>query len=505
LAPAGDMCKLRQVVGFTSCPNYVFQPEITFAAAHGLETYMTYSVRSHEPQITVVARSCLVLLATTLLAACDLTSASQPLAENTVGAPAATVGSPGQAAEIAATPTVTLNVNPTTVSPGATSTLIWSSTNATKCTASDGWTGNKAVSGTSGTAALVVTTKYTLTCTSTSGASVTKSTSVLVASSKAGEVVRPSYNTGDGFFVLKGKLYDPNGNEFRIRGVNRNHFDFTAQPAISNTGANAVRFFMFKESLGASTYTTVATNDHIAYKEVPIITMALFPNDEYTACVTDVGQLNAGVSWWVDNASTFAKLNKYAIINIVNEWGTSNSTEWRDAYISAVSRMRAAGYLGALMIDSGGCGQDMDDLVKYSGDVFNSDPQKNVIFSFHAYGGTTSANVGTLFAQLKALGTSTGAAYVIGEFGPGRDIGPSPTMVTPVEIIRTAEANGLGWLAWAWDDNNLEGGRADDSWFSMTYFPGTYGSPSDLTNFGKEVVLDSTYGLKALATPATIF
>jgi hypothetical protein len=109
-------------------------------------------------------------------------------------------------------------------------------------------------------------------------------------------------------------------------------------------------------------------------------------------------------------------------------------------------------------------------------------------------------------ARLAALSKRTGAVYLIGEFGPGRNIGPSPTTVTPTELLAAAESNGVGWLAWAWDDNNLPGARADDSFFSMTYRgPGIYNRPSDLTLFGQEVTLDKRYGLTVLAQPASIF
>ena len=109
-------------------------------------------------------------------------------------------------------------------------------------------------------------------------------------------------------------------------------------------------------------------------------------------------------------------------------------------------------------------------------------------------------------ARLAALAQRTGAPYLIGEFGPGGNLGPSGTLVTPGQIITTAEAHGIGWLAWAWDDNNLPGARADDRWFSMTYSgPGIYQRPSDLTAFGRDVVLNARYGLAALAQPASIF
>jgi hypothetical protein len=300
--------------------------------------------------------------------------------------------------------------------------------------------------------------------------------------------------------------------------------------------------------------------------------------------------------------------------------------------------MRTAGYLGPLMIDAGGCGQDEADLALYAADLFNSDPQHNIIFSYHMYGGTNDesaaitgiqrgnptvvnisgngtchpfapnycpsigktntysgvsaysisgvqgtsqingeqpapTNVGGVsgawtvvlsvdtsnwaayagggtivdyngnsslrIARLAAMARSTGAAFVIGEFGPGRNIGPSPTTLTPIEVITAAEANHLGWMAWAWDDNDLAGSASDNNWFGLAYHPWAYGSSSDLTVYGQQVVEGcnnpapggcgcpdnpppastvvapgcigtptptySGLGLKSLATPATIF
>jgi hypothetical protein len=85
--------------------------------------------------------------------------------------------------------------------------------------------------------------------------------------------------------------------------------------------------------------------------------------------------------------------------------------------------------------------------------------------------------------------------FVVGEFGPGRNIGPAPTLVTPQQVIGAAEAAGMGWLGWAWDDNDLANGASNDSGFSMTFDgPGMYNAPSDLTTYGQEMVL-SNYAL----------
>ena len=68
-----------------------------------------------------------------------------------------------------AIPTVNLAASPSTVQAGGKTTLTWSSSNATSCTASGGWLGSRATSGSSTTGALNATTIYALACTGAGG------------------------------------------------------------------------------------------------------------------------------------------------------------------------------------------------------------------------------------------------------------------------------------------------------------------------------------------------
>jgi mannan endo-1,4-beta-mannosidase len=203
----------------------------------------------------------------------------------------------------------------------------------------------------------------------------------------------------------------------------------------------------------------------------------------------------------VAEAAAWKKYERASMINISNEAGPANSTVWRDQYITAVGRMRTAGYAGLLMIDSGGCGQDVDDIAKYGAAVLAADPLHNVVFSLHVYGGTP--DVTTLDTNLDRL-KATGLAFLIGEFGPGRNIGPSPTNLAPADLMASALARGIGTLAWAADDNNLANSMADDDWFSLFYnlMKAYTGDAADLTIFGKVVVNDPTVGLLAVAKKA---
>jgi mannan endo-1,4-beta-mannosidase len=314
---------------------------------------------------------------------------------------------------------------------------------------------------------------------------------------------RPSYNRGTGLFVLNGELYDPSGTVFRLRGIDRAHFDSNPQPGFQKTGANSTRMFMYtvNGSIPASTYASAAQNEHIAYGEVPIIAMAQFPDGTQTTGNGSTSELNAGVGWWTANYSAFASIQKYMILNIANEWGPSNSAVWSNAYISAVAALRAAGYTCPIMIDAGGSGQDINDIVNFSGAVFNSDPQKNLIFAFHFYGlsqgypYSTVAMLQSISGSLAALKSSVGAAYAFTEFGPGYAIGPAPTNLSPGQIVTTAEAYGLGTVAWAWDDNDQGDEESDNNWFSFTY-AGGFTTQSDLTIYGQDMVLNPYLGIQ---------
>ena len=313
-----------------------------------------------------------------------------------------------------------------------------------------------------------------------------------------GSATRPSYNTGTGFFVLNGKLYDANGVEFRIRGVNRNHYDMDA-PGIPKTHANTERTVLFFNGEWGS---TAARNIQTMQQDMINNHIVPMPGNWEGTCDESTATLTTIVDRWVAQVSTYKALDKYMILNIANEWGPADSTVWRDSYVTAIQRLRTAGYTCTISVDSGGCGQDNADLAKYAQAVFDADPQKNVIFDQHIYGnwgldaGKQSWQQG-LIAGFDAL-VATGLPVIIGEFGPGRNIGPSPTNITPQAIIQAAEARNLGWLAWAWDDNPSAG----DDWFALS-LNGDYNSSADLTTFGKSVVEGTGYGLLALAKPAT--
>jgi hypothetical protein len=61
-------------------------------------------------------------------------------------------------------PAVTLAVDPATVRAGESATLTWTSTNASSCVASDGWTGSRALAGSQSVGPINAQTRYVLSC-----------------------------------------------------------------------------------------------------------------------------------------------------------------------------------------------------------------------------------------------------------------------------------------------------------------------------------------------------
>ena len=118
-------------------------------------------IRIRPPGEPLRVAVCCALIA--LVAGCD------GMSENSEGGAATNLtgqGSPPSAPKGPATitPTVFLSASPTSLSSGGTAQLIWSTANASSCTASGGWFGTEPVSGSADTGMLNSTTTYTLSC-----------------------------------------------------------------------------------------------------------------------------------------------------------------------------------------------------------------------------------------------------------------------------------------------------------------------------------------------------
>jgi hypothetical protein len=101
-----------------------------------------------------------------------------------------TGGSTSASASVAlvSPPTLTLTAAQTALTTNYPTTLTWSSTDATACTASGGWTGTRPTSGTDSTGLVATASTYTLTCTGPGG-SASQQVNITVTPPPAGQIV----------------------------------------------------------------------------------------------------------------------------------------------------------------------------------------------------------------------------------------------------------------------------------------------------------------------------
>ena len=323
----------------------------------------------------------------------------------------------------------------------------------------------------------------------------------------ASATARPSGNTGTGFYVAGGNIYDANGAPFNIRGVNHTHWwgsetdNEQAIASIARSNTNTVRA-VFGPGMGPSTpqQREALLGKYIAQGIVPMV-------DYHNAtCKEDPALLSSAVDFWTGPDKAWVKsLERYVMVNISNEWGPS-STVFLEGYKTAIARLRQAGVNNLLVIDAGGaCGQDATSIERWGREIFDSDPQKNVVFSVHMYAfwhDPGSATAGSWdgkepFDMEKELSVlqATGLPIIVGEFSW---TGHAEVAYTTRAAIDTYDRHHMGFVAWMW--NNPGGAATVNMANTMNYT-----SSSDLTEFGKLLIEDPTVGFKAVAKKATIF
>ena len=190
--PTGDSTAPSVPAGLTATAISSSQINLNWTASTdniGVTGYDIY--RGGTPLATVIGTSYLNtgLTASTLY---SYTVRAKDAAGNN-SAQTTPVSATTQAVAPTSPPTITISASPTSITIGNSSTLTWSGTNATSCTASGAWSGTKATSGTQTLTNLTTMGTYTLTCIG-AGGTATQSATVSV-----GITTPPSSGNSAGF------------------------------------------------------------------------------------------------------------------------------------------------------------------------------------------------------------------------------------------------------------------------------------------------------------------
>lgn len=295
-----------------------------------------------------------------------------------------------------------------------------------------------------------------------------------------------------GFYVSGTSIYDANGNQFVMRGVNVPHAWYTSQTetslkAIAATGANTVRVVVSNGAQwGKTSYSELKNivdmckhNKLICVLEVHDATGSDSASDLYKAA-----------DYWIEMKDILIGNEAYVILNIANEWyGSWDGSAWAEGNKTAIKSIRNAGITNMIMIDSAGWGQYPDSIKDFGKSVFNADSLGNTVFSIHMYE-YAGGNAETVRKNIdNALGI--GVPVVIGEFAAEHTGGD----VDEATIMSYCTSKNVGYLGWSWKGNNSDLASLDvaKSW-----------DGSSLTSWGNTLI-NGANGIKATSKLCSVY
>lgn len=319
-------------------------------------------------------------------------------------------------------------------------------------------------------------------------------------------------------FHTRGRhLYSPKGKKVILRGVNLPLLDDWGFPQrdllteLAKTGANAVRIQWYKE-YGQPNRPTVSATDLDKFltkcrtsQIMPILYLADL------TCKEDPNLLNSELMpWWTSPPvlTVLKKHQRYLIINLANELGNYRWTGdpakalaiFKNAYQTAIAKIRVHLQV-PIAIDAPDCGTSIEVFPKIAQALINSDPAHNLLFSGHAYWASyngipqiksaINANIPLFFGEIanKQDNPVNGKTqYCYYDLDGSSENQPSTNGFTYQSLLTLLQQQEIGWLAWSWwKDKCQERQMTSDGTFAK------------LTPYGKDLVNNPTYGLKATA------
>ncbi|MEZ9134365.1 cellulase family glycosylhydrolase [Vibrio sp. 10N.286.52.B1] len=299
-----------------------------------------------------------------------------------------------------------------------------------------------------------------------------------------------------GFSVQTGTLIDNNGNPFVMRGINHAHTWYTSKLSTSLDGiathnANTVRVVISNGHRWSKTSNAEIADIIAQAKARQLITVLDVHDTTGFGEEGSAASLSSAVDYWLTLKDQLVGQEDYVIINIGNEPFGNNVTvaQWVDAHKNAIKRLRDAGLTHTLMVDAPNWGQDWQDIMRYNANqVFDADPQKNVVFSVHMYEVFNNYNtINTYISDFQ----NRGIALVIGEFSQTH----KGHFVDADAIMERANTLNVGYLGWSWSGNDNSTADLD---IALNW------NANNLSSWGHKIINGSN-GIKATAKVATVF
>lgn len=307
-----------------------------------------------------------------------------------------------------------------------------------------------------------------------------------------------------GFFIQNGILFDNNSKAFVMRGVNYPFCFFQSRPVatdianIAGKKANAVRVVLSNgiHFPGAATSAASVSNVIQLCKNNKMISVLEIQDtvgfgdtaNNPTACT-----MAQAVDYWINTLKpAVVGQENFVIVNVGNEplGNSSLDSRWATEAMSAITRLRAAGFTHTLMFDAPDYGQDNTHTMQNAAaGVLASDPLHNVIFSVHMYEVYRSS--ATINAYQMAFANAE-LPLAMGEFGATNNGNPAADVLA---VMAGAQQLGLGYLGWSWAGN---GGANQPLDITLNF------DPNQLSMWGNTLI-NSANGIVATSQICSVF
>jgi mannan endo-1,4-beta-mannosidase len=310
-------------------------------------------------------------------------------------------------------------------------------------------------------------------------------------------------------------LYDVNGNKIILRGLNfplLDDWDFPRKHSLNEfakTGANVARIQWYRDYGQAARpeYSLVDLDKFITECRNKKIIPMVYLND--VTCKEDSSLLISKIMpWWTspEVIAMLARHQKYIIINLANELGDYRDAKnpqaalnsYTNSYKTAIAMMRRK-IKSPIVIDAPDCGGSIEVFLKVGKELLASDPERNLLFSVHSYWSSYNgmsfiqraidANLPLIFGEVankedKTIkGKNQFCYYGLDRTGKTH---PAPNGFYYQQLLTMLQQKEIGWMAWAWWKDGCS-----DRQITRT------GTMTGLTPYGKDIIYNSTYGLKA--------
>ena len=291
------------------------------------------------------------------------------------------------------------------------------------------------------------------------------------------------------FRIIETQIYDPNGDEFIVKGTNMFAWEETSRvdSIVTDWGFNAIRVPNFLLGGYEQPHPSVngyAINRQIAqaFTQHPHKAVVIFDAHDRIGRYYEGAEFEQLRSYWREMAQLF-KDNPYVWFNLHNEPGKkeANPEQWITYHRELIQVIRDEGAENIIVVDGEAWGQDFHSqtILNHSHKILEGN--NNILFSIHVYEQWNQADIGDYFEQLH----QQNIPVMVGEYGSVN--GDRPTLEASRQMMTAAQEQEIGRLVWVFSANdandltNQQGGHG-------YHFDGS--NPEALTELGQLVWSD---------------